>query len=53
MEAKQYCKKGDMTVNKIVSEIDVSKMTLYEYLRYRKVEIGIYIHQNEPKKSNN
>ena len=52
MEAEQYCKKGNMTVNEIASEIGVSKMTLYKYLRYRKVEIFRYIYQNVSKKSN-
>ena len=52
MEAEQYCKKGNMTVNEITSEIGVSKITLYKYLRYRKVEIFIYIYQNVYKKSN-
>ena len=52
MEAEQYCKKGNVTVNEIASEIGVSKMTLYKYLRYRKVEIVSYIYQNESKKSN-
>jgi hypothetical protein len=41
-----------MAVNKIASEIRVSKMTLYKFLRYRKVEIGDYLHQNKPKKLN-
>ena len=44
MEAEQYCKKGNMTVNEIASEIGVSNMTLYKYLRYRKVEIVSYIY---------
>ena len=35
-----------MAVNEIASE---SKMTLYKYLKYRKVEIRSYIHQKEPK----
>ena len=35
-----------MAVNEITSE---SKMTLYKYLKYRKVEIRSYIHQKEPK----
>jgi predicted transcriptional regulator YheO len=39
-----------MTVNKIASKIGVSKMTLYKYLRYRKVEIGSYVHQKDSKK---
>ena len=36
-----------MAVNKIALEIGVSKMTLYKYLRYLKVEIGGYLHQND------
>ena len=47
--AESYYKQGDMAVNKITSEIGVSKITLYKYLRYRKVEIGSYVHQNDPK----
>ena len=42
--AESYHKQGDMAVNKIASEIGVSKMTLYKYLRYRKVKIGSYGH---------
>ncbi len=49
--AEYYYKQRDMAVNKIASEIGVSKMTLYKYLRYRKVEIGSYVHQNDYKKS--
>ena len=44
MEAEQYCKKGNMAVNKIASETGISKMTLYTYPKYRKVEIRSYIH---------
>jgi predicted transcriptional regulator YheO len=51
--AESYYKQGDMAVNKIASEIGVSKMTLYKYLRYRKVEIGSYVHQNDSKKASN
>ena len=46
MEAEQYCKKGNMTVNEIASE---SKKTLYKNLKYRKVEIRSYVHQNDSK----
>lgn len=31
-----------MGVNQIATEIGVSKMTLYKYLRHRKVEISAY-----------
>ena len=31
-----------MGVNKIAEEVGVSKMTLYKYLRHRKVEISSY-----------
>ena len=51
--AESYYKQGDMAVSKIALEIGVSKMTLYKYLRYRKVEIGSYVHQNDSKKSSN
>ena len=47
--AESYYKQGDMAVNKIALEIGVSKMTLYKYLRYLKVEIGSYVHQNDSK----
>jgi DNA invertase Pin-like site-specific DNA recombinase len=47
--AESYYKQGDMSVNKISSEIGVSKMTLYNYLRYLKAEIGSYVHQNNAK----
>ncbi len=49
--AESYYKQGDMAVDKIALEIGVSKMTLYKYLRYRKVEIGSYVHQNDSKKA--
>ena len=48
--AESYYKQGDMAVNKIALEIGVSKMTLYKYLRYRKVCIGSYVHQDNSKK---
>lgn len=51
--AESYYKQGDMAVNEIAIEIGVSKMTLYKYLRYRKVEIGSYVHQNDSEKSSN
>ena len=41
-----------MAVNKIALEIGVSKMTLYKYVRYLKVEIGSYVRQNKSKKLN-
>jgi AcrR family transcriptional regulator len=50
--SRTILQKGNMTVNEIASEIEVSKMTLYKYLRYRKVEIFRYIYQNVSKKSN-
>ena len=50
--AESYYKQGDMAVNKIALEIGVSKMTLYKYVRYLKVEIGIYVRQNKSKKLN-
>ena len=48
--AESYYKQGDMAVDKIALEIGVSKMTLYKYLRYRKVPIGSYVHQDNSKK---
>ncbi|MEA5402751.1 recombinase family protein [Arcicella sp. DC2W] len=40
--AETYYKEGKMGVNQIALEIGVSKMTLYKYLRHRKVTIGSY-----------
>ncbi|MET3129145.1 DNA invertase Pin-like site-specific DNA recombinase [Arcicella rosea] len=40
--AETYYKEGKMGVNQIALEIGVSKMTLYKYLRHRKVVIGSY-----------
>lgn len=40
--AESYYKEGKKGVNQIASEIGVSKMTLYKYLRYRNVEISAY-----------
>ena len=51
--AESYYKQGDMPVNQIATEIGVSKMTLYKYLRYRKVEIGSYVHQSDSKNASN
>ncbi len=44
--AETYYKEGKMGVNQIAEEIGVSKMTLYKYLRYRKVKIGNYTKTN-------
>ena len=41
--AESYYREGKMGVNQIATEIGVSKMTLYKYLWYRKVEIGAYL----------
>lgn len=40
--AESYYKDGKMGVNQIAIEIGVSKMTLYKYLRHRKVPISAY-----------
>lgn len=40
--AETYYKEGKMGVNQIANEIGISKMTLYKYLRHRKVEISAY-----------
>ena len=40
--AVTYYREGKMGVNKIAEEVGVSKMTLYKYLRHRKVEISSY-----------
>ncbi|MEA5140967.1 recombinase family protein [Arcicella rigui] len=41
--AETYYREGKMGVNQIALEIGVSKMTLYKYLRHRKVSIGAYV----------
>lgn len=40
--AESYYKEGKMGVNQIATEIGVSKMTLYKYLRHRNVPISAY-----------
>ena len=40
--AETYYREGIKGVNQIALDIGVSKMTLYKYLRYRKVEISAY-----------
>ncbi len=40
--AETYYREGVKGVNQIALDIGVSKMTLYKYLRYRKVEISAY-----------
>jgi DNA invertase Pin-like site-specific DNA recombinase len=40
--AESYYREGKLGVNQIAVEIGVSKMTLYKYLRYRKVPISAY-----------
>jgi DNA invertase Pin-like site-specific DNA recombinase len=40
--AETYYKENKMGVNQIATEIGVSKMTLYKYLRHRNVEISAY-----------
>jgi len=40
--AETYYREEKMGVNQIALEIGVSKMTLYEYLRHRKVPVGSY-----------
>ena len=40
--AETYYREEKMGVNQIALEIGVSKMTLYKYLRHRKVPIGSY-----------
>lgn len=46
--AESYYKEGKMGVNQIATEIGVSKMTLYKYLKHRKVTIGTYQKVNKP-----
>lgn len=40
--AETYYKEGKMSVVEISKEIEISKMTLYKYLRHRNVSIGSY-----------
>ena len=42
--AESYYKEG-MPVNQIAKNLNISKATLYKYLRYRKVEISKYLKQ--------
>ncbi|MFY7909402.1 MAG: helix-turn-helix domain-containing protein [Emticicia sp.] len=46
--AESYYKEGKMGVNQIATEIGVSKMTLYKYLKHRKVTIGAYQKVSNP-----
>lgn len=46
--AETYYREGKMGVNQIAKEIGVSKMTLYKYLRHRKVAISSYKKQDLP-----
>ena len=46
--AESYYKEGKMGVNQIATEIGVSKMTLYKYLKHRKVTIGVYQKVSNP-----
>jgi DNA invertase Pin-like site-specific DNA recombinase len=38
--AERLYEEGDLTVKEICEQLSISKMTLYNYLRYRGVEIG-------------
>jgi DeoR/GlpR family transcriptional regulator of sugar metabolism len=38
--AERLHEEGEMTVKEICEQLSISKMTLYNYLRYRDVEIG-------------
>ena len=40
--AASYYEEG-MPVNQIAKDLDISKATLYKYLRYRRVEISKYV----------
>ena len=42
--AESYYKEG-MPVNQIAKNLNISKATLYKYLRFRKVEISKYLKQ--------
>lgn len=43
--AEIYYKEGKMSIIQIAKEIEISKMTLYKYLRYRNVAIGTYTYK--------
>jgi len=43
--AASYYEEG-MPVNQIAKDLDISKATLYKYLRFRGIEIGKYVKQN-------
>lgn len=45
--AETYYREGEKGVNQIAIDIGVSKMTLYKYLRHRKVEISAYTLKNK------
>jgi len=49
--AESYYREGKMGVSQIAKEIGVSKMTLYKYLRYRNVPIGVLSASNKNKTS--
>lgn len=42
MLAETYYKDEKMGVNQIAIQISLSKITIYKYLRHRKVEISAY-----------
>ena len=42
MIAEQFYKGGEHSVMEICEHLSISKMTLYNYLRYRGVKIGSY-----------
>ena len=42
--------KGELSVNDIACNLDISKATLYSYLRHRGVEIGAYTQQRPKQK---
>ena len=40
MLAESYYKKGELSIHEICKELNISKRTLYKYLRYQGVKIG-------------
>ncbi len=42
-------KEGKLSVNEIARNLNISKATLYSYLRHRGVEIGTYTKNEEPR----
>ena len=51
LAAETLYKEGNFTVDQIIKRLNISKPTLYRYLRYRNVHISSYKHHNNIKSS--